>query len=196
MRASPLGGAAVLTFEVQAMTIYTLADAVPELPPAGEFWVAPTASVMGRVRLGRGASIWFGAVLRGDNDWIEIGANTNVQDNSVLHTDNGYPLRLGDNVTVGHAVVLHSTIVGDYSLIGMNAALLSRSKVGRYCVVGAHALLPEDKEYPDRSLIVGAPARIVRTLTDKEVAKLERLAQVYTANAERFRRDLRMLDGD
>ena len=172
------------------MPIYALADAQPDLPPDGDYWIAPTAAVIGRVRLGRGTSIWFGATLRGDNEWIAIGENTNVQDGSVLHSDDGVPLTIGANVTVGHAVVLHGAHVGDNCLIGMNATLLNRSKIGAYSIVAAHALIPEGKEYPERSLIMGAPARVARTLSDAEAAMLALSAAHYVENARRFRRDL------
>jgi carbonic anhydrase/acetyltransferase-like protein (isoleucine patch superfamily) len=172
------------------MPLYALGDARPDLPADGDYWIAPNASVIGRVRLARGASIWFGAVVRGDNEWISIGENTNIQDGSVLHSDDGVPLTIGANVTVGHAVVLHGASVADNCLIGMSATLLNRCRIGAYSIVAAHALIPEGKEYPERSLILGAPARVARTLTDSEAAMLPLSAHHYVENARRFRRDL------
>jgi carbonic anhydrase/acetyltransferase-like protein (isoleucine patch superfamily) len=173
------------------MPIYELNGAKPELPSDGDYWIAPTATLIGKVRLARGASIWFGAILRGDNDWISIGENSNIQDGSILHTDDGIPLSIGANVTVGHAVVLHGATVGDNALIGMSATLLNRARVGASSIVGAHALLPEGKEYPERSLIVGVPARVMRTLSEEEAALLPLSAQHYVANAQRYRRELK-----
>ena len=172
------------------MPIYAIDGAAPEFPADGEYWIAPTAVVIGKVRLLKNASVWFGAVLRGDNDWITIGENSNVQDNAVVHTDPGQPVTLGANVTVGHNVILHSTTVGDNSLIGMGSTLLNRSRIGVHCIVGANALVAEGKEYADGSLIIGAPARVARTLTDEERARLQFSADVYVANAERFRKAL------
>jgi carbonic anhydrase/acetyltransferase-like protein (isoleucine patch superfamily) len=173
------------------MPIYELNGAKPELPADGEYWIAPTATLIGKVRLARGASIWFGAILRGDNDWISIGENSNIQDGSILHTDDGVPLTIGANVTIGHAVVLHGAAVGDNALIGMSATLLNRARVGTSSIVGAHALLPEGKQYPEKSLIVGVPARVVRSLTAEEAALLPLSAKHYVANAERYRRELK-----
>jgi carbonic anhydrase/acetyltransferase-like protein (isoleucine patch superfamily) len=175
------------------MPIYALADAQPDVPPDGDYWIAPTASVIGRVRLARGASIWFGAILRGDNEWIAIGENTNIQDGSVLHSDDGVPLSIGANVTVGHAVVLHGATIADNCLIGMSATLLNRCKIGASSIVAAHALIPEGKDYPERSLIMGAPARVARPLTDAEVAMLPLAAHHYVENARRFRAQLKLL---
>jgi carbonic anhydrase/acetyltransferase-like protein (isoleucine patch superfamily) len=169
------------------MPLYAIDGIAPELPPEGQYWIAPNAVLIGRVRLLKNASVWFGAVLRGDNDWITIGENSNVQDNSVIHTDPGQPVTLGANVTVGHNVILHSTTVGNNSLIGMGSTLLNLSKIGSQSVVGAHALVPEGKEYPDGTLVVGAPARMVRTLTDEQRQRLQLSADIYVANAQRFR---------
>src|SRR5437016_2370940 len=147
------------------MTIYSLGDSRPELPEEHEFWIAPDASVIGKVRLKRNASVWFGAVLRGDNEWIEIGENSNVQDNSVLHTDPGQPAIVGANVTIGHKVILHSAIVGDFTLVGMGSTILSGAKIGTNCLIGANTLIPEGKEIPPNSLVLGQPARIVREVS-------------------------------
>jgi carbonic anhydrase/acetyltransferase-like protein (isoleucine patch superfamily) len=169
------------------MPIFALEGVAPEFPGDGEYWVAPTAVLVGRVKLMKNASVWFGAVLRGDNDWITIGENSNVQDNSVVHTDPGQPVQVGANVTVGHNVILHSTIVGDNSLIGMGSTLLNRSRIGSNCIVGANTLIPEGKEFADGSLIVGSPGRVVRPLTEAELLRLQMSADIYVANYRRFR---------
>jgi carbonic anhydrase/acetyltransferase-like protein (isoleucine patch superfamily) len=176
------------------MPIYALEGVAPELPADGAYWIAPTAVVIGRVKLMKNASVWFGAVLRGDNDLICIGENSNIQDNAVLHTDPGLPVTVGANVTVGHNVVLHSTSVGDNSLIGMGATLLNRSRIGKNCIVGANALVTEGKEYGDGMLIVGSPARAMRPLGDAELALLKASAEVYVANYRRFLGGLTALD--
>ena len=175
------------------MTIYALGDWTPELPAAGEFWVAPDAVLIGRVRLLKNASVWFGAVLRGDNDLIEIGENSNVQDNSVVHTDPGLPTLIGANVTVGHNVILHSATIGDNSLIGMGSILLNRCKIGANCLIGAGTMITEGKEIPDNSMVVGAPGRVVRQLTESQLAVLKMSAAVYVQNFQRFRDTLRKI---
>jgi carbonic anhydrase/acetyltransferase-like protein (isoleucine patch superfamily) len=154
------------------MPIYSFEGVRPEFPEAPDYWVAPTAVLIGRVRLLKNASVWFGCVLRGDNDWIAIGENSNVQDNSVIHTDPGQPTVIGTGVTVGHNVVLHSTVIGDNSLIGMGSTLLSGSKIGKNCLIGANALIGEGKEIPDNSLVLGAPGRLVRQLNENQLAML------------------------
>ncbi|HVZ90349.1 MAG TPA: gamma carbonic anhydrase family protein [Rhizomicrobium sp.] len=176
------------------MPIYALDGLEPELAADGSCFVAPTAVLIGRVRLKRNASVWFGAVLRGDNDWIEVGENSNVQDNTICHTDPGQPLTIGDNVTVGHGVILHSATIGDNALIGMGSTVLNRARIGRNCLVGANALVPEGKEFPDGSLILGAPARVARPLDERQLAVLKISAEVYVRNGERFRAGLRRLD--
>jgi carbonic anhydrase/acetyltransferase-like protein (isoleucine patch superfamily) len=176
------------------MPIYALDGVEPELPEDGSYWIAPTAILIGNVRLKKNASVWFGAVLRGDNDLIELGENSNIQDNSVCHTDPGQPMIIGDNVTVGHKVILHSTTVGDGSLIGMGSTLLNRSKIGRNCLVGANSLISEGKEFPEGSLIVGSPARVARSLSEGQMAILKMSAEVYVQNYQRFRGKLRRLD--
>jgi carbonic anhydrase/acetyltransferase-like protein (isoleucine patch superfamily) len=172
------------------MPIYALEGAAPEFPAGDEYWVAPSAVLIGRVRLLKNASVWFGAVLRGDNDWITVGENSNVQDNSVIHTDPGQPTIIGSNVTVGHKVILHSTIVGDGSLIGMGSTLLSGSRIGNHCLIGANTLIAEGKEIPDNSLVVGAPGRVVRQLNEMQLATLKISADVYVHNYRRFRATL------
>ena len=155
-----------------------------------DFWVAPNAVVIGDVSLKKNASVWFGSVLRGDNDPIILGENSNIQDNSVCHTDDGMPLIIGNNVTVGHKVILHSCIVGDNSLIGMGSTVLNKAKIGNNCLVGANALVTEGKEFPDNSLIVGYPAKVKRELTDMEKKIIELSALHYVENMKRYKKDL------
>jgi carbonic anhydrase/acetyltransferase-like protein (isoleucine patch superfamily) len=173
------------------MNLFDLGELRPKLPPAGEFWIAPTAVVLGRVELKRDSSVWFGAVLRGDNDPITVGEGTNVQDHSVLHTDEGAPLTLGAGVTVGHRAMLHGCTVGDNSLIGIGAVVLNRAVIGRDCLIGANSLVTEGKMIPDRSLVMGAPGKVVRELTDQEVAFLKLSAMHYVENWKRYARELR-----
>ena len=155
-----------------------------------DFWVAPNAVVIGDVSLEKNASVWFGSVLRGDNDPIILGENSNIQDNSVCHTDDGMPLIIGNNVTVGHKVILHSCTVGDNSLIGMGSTVLNKAKIGNNCLVGANALVTEGKEFPDNSLIVGSPAKVKRELTDMEKKIIELSALHYVENMKRYKKDL------
>ena len=161
------------------MPIYSLDGIDPVLPHAGSCFVAPDAVLVGRVRIEEKVSIWFGAVLRGDNEWITVGERSNVQDGCVLHTDPGFPLNIGAGCTIGHRVVLHGCTVGDNSLIGMGAVLLNGAKIGKNSIVGAGALITEGKEFPDNALIVGAPARSIRTLDEKAAAMLKLAAQAY-----------------
>jgi carbonic anhydrase/acetyltransferase-like protein (isoleucine patch superfamily) len=176
------------------MAIYALGGARPEFPADGEFWVAPNASVIGLVRLRSHASIWFGAVLRGDNDWIEVGENSNVQDNSVIHTDPGLPVIIGANVTIGHNAVLHSAIVGDNTLIGMGSTVLSGATIGANCIIGANALIPEGREIPANSLVIGQPGRVVRQLDDVQREMILKSAEIYVKNYRRFSEELRPSD--
>lgn len=166
------------------MPIYALVDAVPDLAP--DSWVAPSADLIGAVRLGPGASIWFGAVVRADNGVIAIGARSNVQDGAVLHSDPGAPLTLGEDCTIGHRAVLHGCTIGDRVLIGMGATVLNHAAIAEDCVVGAGALVTEGKSFPPRSLIVGAPARAVKTLTDEQLAGLRMSAAVYVEKAKQY----------
>jgi len=177
------------------MPIYALEGIAPELPADASCWIAPNATVIGRVRLMANASVWFGAVLRGDNDWISVGENSNIQDNSIVHTDPGQPASLGANVTVGHNVIVHSASVGDNSLIGMGSTLLNRARIGKNCIVGANTLIAEGKEFPDGSLILGSPGRLVRALSEHEIAMITVSAQVYVANSARFRDKLEIIAG-
>jgi carbonic anhydrase/acetyltransferase-like protein (isoleucine patch superfamily) len=175
------------------MTIYALGNAKPEVPSRDEFWIAPNATLIGRVRLLQNASIWFGAVLRGDNDWIVVGRNSNVQDNCVVHTDAGQPVTVGSGVTIGHGVILHAATIGDNSLIGMGSTVLSGARIGANCLLGANTLVPERKEIPDNSLVLGQPARVVRQISDSQLALIRASAEIYVANWRRFDSELARL---
>ena len=170
------------------MPIYQLDGVSPEI--ADDTWVAPDANVIGNVRLEEGASIWFGCTLRGDNEVIFIGRGSNIQENTVMHTDPGYPLVIGENCTIGHKAMLHGCTIGDSSLIGMGATVLNGAKIGRNCLIGAGALITEGKEIPDNSLVMGAPGKIVRQLDASAIAGLARSAEHYQANMRRFRSGL------
>ena len=176
------------------MPIYALGDRTPTLPEADRFWVAPNATVIGDVRLGQDVGIWFGAVLRGDNDPITIGARSNIQENSVLHTDHGQPLTIGEGCTIGHSVTLHGCTIGDATLIGMGATVLNGAVIGKHCIVGANALVTEGKVFPDYSLIVGSPAKVVRELPPETAAAQQKSSDGYVRNWQRFARDLKPLD--
>ena len=167
---------------------YRLGDSRVETHP--QSWVAPKATLIGKVKLEAGASVWFGAVLRGDKELIHIGENSNVQDGTVMHTDMGSPLNIGKNVTIGHNVMLHGCTVGDNSLIGINAVILNGAKIGKYCIIGANSLIGEGKEIPDGSLVMGSPGKVVRELTDGQKKMLEASAAHYVHNAQRYARDL------
>jgi len=171
--------------------IYALDDLTPELD--ADSWVAPDANVIGRVRLLAGTSVWFNATLRGDNEWIEIGAGSNVQEACTLHTDMGYPLIIGRDCTIGHNVILHGCTIGDQTLIGMGAKILNGAKIGRNCLIGAGALITEGKEIPDGSLVMGAPGKVVRTLDEGAREQLRLSARHYQDNARRYRQGLRAL---
>ena len=168
--------------------IYRLGEACVELHP--QSWVAPNAVLVGKVRLQAGASVWFNAVLRGDNELIDIGEHSNVQDGAVMHTDMGFPLTLGKGVTVGHNAMLHGCSVGDYSLIGINAVILNGARIGRNCIIGANALIAEGKVIPDGSLVLGSPGKVVRELSDQQKKLLEASAAHYVHNAQRYAREL------
>jgi carbonic anhydrase/acetyltransferase-like protein (isoleucine patch superfamily) len=172
------------------MPLYALDGVRPELPADGRYWIAPGAQVIGKVRLGVDASVWFGVVLRGDNEEIFIGPGSNIQDNSVLHTDPGFPVWIGENCTIGHRAVLHGCTIGDNSLIGMGATLLNGARIGRNCLVGANALVTEGKSFPDNSLIVGSPAKVLRELDESAAARLAESAARYVANWRRYAKGL------
>jgi len=176
------------------MTVYSLGATAPTLPVQGEYWIAPTASVMGNVILKKNASIWWGAVARGDNDPITIGENSNVQDGSILHTDLGAPLTIGANVTIGHMVMLHGCSIGDGSLIGIGAIVLNGAKIGKNCLIGAGALITEGKEIPDNSMVVGAPGKVVREVSEHHTMILQASALHYVENWKRYGRDLKVVE--
>jgi len=167
------------------MSLYALDGVSPQL--AEDVWVAPNASVIGQVSLATNVSIWFGVVIRCDNEPITIGADTNIQDNSVLHSDPGMPLTIGTGVTVGHKAMLHGCTVGDNSLIGIGATVLNGAVIGKNCIVGAHALITEGKVIPDNSLVVGSPGRVMKTLGEPQVQMLKMSALHYIENAKRFK---------
>ena len=173
------------------MAIYELDGVAPQVHT--QAWVAPSAQVMGQVSVGAGASIWFGTVVRGDTERITIGADSNIQDASVLHADAGQPLVIGERVTVGHQAMLHGCTVDDESLIGIGAIVLNGAKIGKNCLVGAGALVTEGKEFPDGSMILGSPAKVVRQLTPEQIEGLRQSAQHYKTNAQRFAKTLRPL---
>ena len=175
------------------MPIYELDGQTPNLPEPGRFWVAPDAHVIGRVRLGADVGIWFGAVLRGDGEPLEVGERTNIQEGAMLHADPGFPLRIGADVTVGHHAIMHGCTVGAGALIGMGATVLNGARIGAGCIVGANALVTENKEFPDNSLIVGAPAKAVRTLDSAAGEKLRESALSYVAKWRRFATGLKRI---
>jgi len=176
------------------MPLYALDNVKPQIPGEGEFWIAPDAHVIGKVRLGRDVGIWFGAVLRGDNELIDIQDGTNIQEHSLLHTDPGAPLTIGPGCTIGHHAILHGCTIGQNSLIGMGATVLNHVRIGANCLVGANALVTEGKEFPDNSLIVGSPARVIRQLDSDVVDGLKKSAESYVRNWKRFSTDLRRID--
>jgi carbonic anhydrase/acetyltransferase-like protein (isoleucine patch superfamily) len=165
--------------------IYSLGDR--RVVTKGDYWIADNATVIGTVVLEHNASIWFGSVVRGDNELITIGEGSNVQDNSVLHTDEGVRLTVGKHVTIGHQVMLHGCTIGEGSLIGIKATILNHARIGKHCLIGAHALITEGKEFPDRSVVMGSPGKVVRELSDEEVARLRWNAEHYVKNFQRYR---------
>jgi carbonic anhydrase/acetyltransferase-like protein (isoleucine patch superfamily) len=171
------------------MAIYQLGDDVPEIHP--QAFVADNATVIGKVHLAERASVWFGTVIRGDTDHIRIGRGSNIQDNSVLHTDAGIELVIGEDVTVGHQCVLHGCTVGDGSLIGIGAIVLNNAKIGRYCLVGAGSLVTEGKEFPDYSMIVGSPAKLLKTLTPEQAERMARGSAIYAERGATYASDLK-----
>ena len=158
------------------------------------FWIAPTAVVIGNVKLAHNASVWWQAVLRGDNEPITVGPNSNVQDGCVLHADPGFPLTIGKDVTVGHLAMLHGCTIGDNTLVGIGAVILNGALIGRNCLIGAKTLIPEDKEIPDNSLVMGAPGKVVRELEDRHITRIREAALHYVHNWQRYARDLRADD--
>lgn len=173
------------------MALYELDGVTPQM--AESSWVADSAQVMGNVHLAENSSVWFGAVLRGDTETITVGKESNVQDGSVMHADYGYPLVVGERVTIGHQVMLHGCTIGDETLIGIGATVLNGAKIGKNCLVGARSLVTEGKEFPDGSMIMGSPAKVVRQLTPEQIEGLRRSAAHYVENAERYRKGLKKL---
>ncbi len=173
------------------MPIYELDGVKPEFPGEGQYWVADTAMLIGRVRLKHEASVWFGAVLRGDNEWIELGERSQIQDNAVLHTDPGFPLVIGSNCIIGHKVMLHGCTIGDDSLVGIGAIMLNGSKLGKNSILGAGALVTEGKSFPDNSLIVGSPARVVRPVDDKAREMIRDGVDVYVRRWKEYAKGLK-----
>jgi len=175
------------------MTLYALDGIRPTLPDDGDCWIAPDAAVIGNVIVGPQATIWFGSVLRGDNEAITLGPGSNVQDGCIFHTDPGFPLELGENVSVGHGAILHGCTVGAGSLIGMGATVLNGARIGRGCLIGARALVTEGKEIPDHSMVLGSPGKVVREIEPERVAELLRTAEGYRARRLRYREGLEPL---
>lgn len=175
------------------MPVYAIGDRKPVLPAEGEYWIAPNAEVMGHVKLEKNASVWFGAVLRGDNELITVGENSNVQDGSVLHTDPGSPLTIERDVTIGHMVMLHGCTIGAGSLVGIGSIILNNAKIGKGCLIGANTLIAEGKEIPDYSMVLGSPGKIVRTL-EKEMSEALRLsADHYVENWKKYAAGLKRI---
>jgi carbonic anhydrase/acetyltransferase-like protein (isoleucine patch superfamily) len=175
------------------MAIYQLDGEAPEFPADQRYWVADTASLIGRVRLKSNASVWFGSVLRGDNEWIEIGERSQIQDNATLHTDPGFPITIGSDCVIGHNVVLHGATIGSNSLIGMGAILLNGARIGKCSIVGAGALVTEGKTFPDHSLIVGAPGRVIRTLDETVAGEIAAGADIYVRRWQRYASGLKRI---
>ena len=171
--------------------IYELDGHRPDLPNEGSYWIAPTATLIGKVRLKRDASVWFGAVLRGDNEWIELGERSQIQDNATLHTDPGFPMTIGPNCVIGHNVILHGCTIGANSLIGMGAIVLNGARIADNCLVGAGALVTEGKTFPENSLIVGSPARAIRTLDDTAIKMIAGGADVYVKRFKQYAKGLK-----
>ena len=175
------------------MTIYALDGHAPDLPADGSYYIAETAVLIGRVRLKTDASVWFGSVLRGDNEWIELGARSQIQDNATLHTDPGFPLAIGSDCVIGHNVVMHGCMVGDNSLVGMGAILMNGVKIGKNSLVGAGAVVTEGKTFPDNSLIVGAPARVLRNVDEKILQMIRAGADIYVRRWKQYAKGLKRI---
>lgn len=173
------------------MPLYALDDQTPTLPANGRYWAAPDANVIGMVIVGEDVGIWFGATLRGDNEPITVGARSNIQEGVIVHTDPGKPVTIGEGCTIGHGAIIHGCSIGDNSLVGMGATVLNGAVIGKNCLVGANALVTEGKVFPDNSLIVGAPAKVARTLDDKAIEGLKRSADSYVRNWQRFKKGLK-----
>ena len=175
------------------MAIFELEGQAPELPADGRYWIADSAAVIGRVRLKSNTSVWFGAVLRGDNEWIELGERSQIQDNATLHTDPGFPVTIGEDCVIGHNVVLHGCTIGANSLVGMGAIMLNGARIGRNCLLGAGALVTEGKEFPDNSLLVGAPARVSRDVDEAAVQAIRNGADIYVRRWQQYAKGLKRI---
>jgi carbonic anhydrase/acetyltransferase-like protein (isoleucine patch superfamily) len=175
------------------MAVFELDEMAPDLPGNGRYWIAENACVIGRVRLKADTSVWFGSVLRGDNEWIELGERSQIQDNATLHTDPGFPITIGENCVIGHNVVLHGCVIGSNSLVGLGAILLNGAKIGCNCLVGAGALVTEGKEFPDNSLIVGSPARVLRSLDEKAAEMIRQGADIYVRRWRQYSKGLKRI---
>jgi carbonic anhydrase/acetyltransferase-like protein (isoleucine patch superfamily) len=175
------------------MPIYELENKRPDFPSDGRYWIAETAVLIGSVRLKSDTSVWWGAVLRGDNEWIELGERSQIQDNATLHTDPGFPLTIGTNCVIGHNVILHGCTIGDNSLVGMGAIMLNGARIGRNCLVGAGALITEGKEFPDNSMIIGAPARRARDIGENEISEIAFGADIYVKRHRQYANGLRRI---
>jgi carbonic anhydrase/acetyltransferase-like protein (isoleucine patch superfamily) len=175
------------------MAIYELDGQAPELPSDGNYFIAESAALIGKIRLRSAASVWFGAVLRGDNEWIEIGEDSNVQDNCTCHTDMGFPLTIGKNCTVGHNVILHGCTIEDGALVGMGSIVMNGARIGRGSIVGAGSVITEGKQFPEYSLIIGSPARVIRTLDPARVTAMGSAARFYVGNGARFKGGLKKI---
>lgn len=176
------------------MTMYSLDGILPTVVDKDDYWIAPGAHVMGKVTIHGGVGIWFGAVARGDNEMITIGAGTNIQENSVLHTDMGFPLTIGENCTIGHKAILHGCTIGDNSLIGMGASVMNGAVIGKNCLIGAGAMVTEGKVIPDGSLVIGAPGKVARELDAQTIQMLTASALSYQENMRRFRDGMKAVD--
>lgn len=173
------------------MAIYQLGEHVPEIHPSA--YIAESANVIGKAKIEANASVWFNVTIRGDNELISVGENSNVQEGSVMHTDMGFPITLGKDVTVGHQAMLHGCTIGDGSLVGIQAVVLNGAKIGKNCLIGAGALVTEGKEFPDNSLIIGSPAKVVRTLTESDIARMQIGAAHYVTRAQLFKQELKRI---
>jgi len=173
------------------MPIYSLGEKKPQLPENNQYWVAPDAHVIGNVILGKDVGVWFGSVLRGDNDVIKIGEETNIQENTIIHVDPGCPVTIGNNCTIGHNAIIHGCTIGNNSLVGMGATILNNAKIGNNCLVGAGALVTENKEFPDGWLIVGSPAKAVRELSQEMIDNMTRSSKHYVANFKKFTEEMK-----
>ena len=176
--------------------VFELEGICPTLPESGDCWIAPGSFVIGNVVLGEGTSVWFGTTIRGDNEIVNIGTDSNIQENSVLHTDLGYPINIGMNCTIGHKAMLHGCIIEDNSLVGMGATILNGARIKKNCLVGANSLVTEGKTFPENSLIMGSPAKVVRELTENEISRITQSSLWYNENMKRFKKSLKQISSE